>query len=86
MMVAMRIPLANLTKLIASAVTCCANSRVGHRINTCGSARPGTGLLFGLAAINLFNRGNKKAAVFPLPVWLLTIQSPPIKAAGITCS
>ena len=52
MMVAIRIPRANLTISIASAATCCANSRVGQRTKMCGSARPGTGLPLGFAVNN----------------------------------
>ncbi len=77
-------PLMPRTKFTASAATCCANSRVGQSTSTLGCARPGTGELFGLLSINWLIKGNKNAAVFPLPVWLLTNRSPPAIAAGIT--
>ncbi len=57
--------------------TCNANSRVGHTIN------PLTPTTFECAA-NLLIIGNKKAAVFPLPVLEQATISLPSKASGIT--
>ena len=81
-MVAMRKPRVFFTKLIASAETCCANSRVGHNTKVNGAF---AGLFLPeLTAVKIFcNEGNKNAAVLPEPVCEATIQSPPAMAHGI---
>ena len=83
--VATRTPLLFLSRSMASCATCCASSRVGHSTNAAGPTKRcrSIGEFWPLLAIMILcSTGSRKAAVLPLPVWLLTIQSPPCMAAG----
>mmetsp|Transcript_66725 Transcript_66725/g.201420 ORF Transcript_66725/g.201420 Transcript_66725/m.201420 type:complete len:292 (+) Transcript_66725:841-1716(+) len=69
---------------LASKVICWHSSRVGARITHRGFTAPWTSSRAPLRIAPVM-RGTKKAAVFPLPVWALTMTSVPEAAADMAC-
>ena len=88
MTLAIRTPRTWRTKLIASWLTCWANSRVGHSTKTAGDGIDLRRTDIGGCSFTAkwLIDGSKNATVLPLPVWLDTKRSLPSRASGIAAS